>query len=742
MASRPEHPNAALLESATKGFGFLFANDIVAAKEHFGGNEDPFHLMGLGVCSFLEAVLGMETNLVTEASRLLALSETASRKYAKAKTKHPHHLHSKYPPGMEWEILNADAVVLLGLTNALSESYMGYLQCMYALNNAHSKFTKLYKTVFPNGIPETPLLIQDALSPSSSSSSDSPEDFLSSSTLPGSSALAPPTLRNKASFSSLASVSSVSSGISSSAASARNTPPATTPATPTGTLTPTKGSFFSRWIGGGPTSAAAAASEPSLPLHHGHGHAGLGGGHEPGGVVEDLIVSGTAFGFGLFNLVFSLLPKKVQGLVGFLGFHHDRPLALRALSLSASNASKGDVHGVFSGLVLMTYYGVVLLLSGWQADEEGIVTAYEGVIDAVEKRYPEGALWILNRAKILRMTHDPDGAIRVLKDGLRPERTHSFAQADMMLYFELAWTLLAQRRYQEAADAFLKMTELNSWSHATYYFIAAGCYFSLGNKDKTQELLDAIMNLGDMKKVGGKDLPTEVFIKKKLEFYKEKQTRRGGDVAKYVESVKISPAEELAIFWNTHARIDASTAKDHIKEFASLTPRLSISSPELEELSPDSKSRDGHAHSLKSLLLGVCHKTLHSYDAAKKFLEDAVGYHEKGALKVNTWVGGVAIFEWGVSEIREVEWRERQARKSSESSESKSASDGLDTPTAFVEEFWKTEWDQALTSASVKFDKAMSYSPNTVDLSSRLDSRVSMIRDEVKAKRDKLGLKV
>ncbi|KAJ7851273.1 hypothetical protein B0H14DRAFT_2762061 [Mycena olivaceomarginata] len=29
---------------------------------------------------------------------------------------------------------------------------MGYFQCMYALNVAHSKFTKLYKTVFPAGL--------------------------------------------------------------------------------------------------------------------------------------------------------------------------------------------------------------------------------------------------------------------------------------------------------------------------------------------------------------------------------------------------------------------------------------------------------------------------------------------------------------------------------------------------------------------------------------------------------------
>lgn len=129
--------------------------------------------------------------------------------------------------------------------------------------------------------------------------------------------------------------------------------------------------------------------------------------------------------------------------------------------------------------------------------------------------------------------------------------------------FELAWTLLAQREYGEAAPMFLKMTELNSWcvpfvppplhycflptfptflriipfafiptnhgsffwllgpdhgvyrSHGTYYFIAAGCQWSLGQYDEAQKLLDAITGLLDKKKIGGKDLPTEVLIKKK-----------------------------------------------------------------------------------------------------------------------------------------------------------------------------------------------------------------------------------
>lgn len=58
-----EHPNAASLRSATKGFDYLFTNDIAGAREAFKAEESPFHLLGLGVCAFLEAALGMEVRV-------------------------------------------------------------------------------------------------------------------------------------------------------------------------------------------------------------------------------------------------------------------------------------------------------------------------------------------------------------------------------------------------------------------------------------------------------------------------------------------------------------------------------------------------------------------------------------------------------------------------------------------------------------------------------------------------------
>jgi hypothetical protein len=48
----------------------------------------------------------------------------------------------------------------------------------------------------------------------------------------------------------------------------------------------------------------------------------------------------------------------------------------------------------------MTYHGVVLLLSGYQADEAHILRQYKSIVDSVEKRYPQGALWILNRVSL------------------------------------------------------------------------------------------------------------------------------------------------------------------------------------------------------------------------------------------------------------------------------------------------------------------------------------------------------
>ena len=49
-----------LIQNATVGFDHLFSDEITDAKSVFQRHDSSFHLLGLGVCSFLEASLGME----------------------------------------------------------------------------------------------------------------------------------------------------------------------------------------------------------------------------------------------------------------------------------------------------------------------------------------------------------------------------------------------------------------------------------------------------------------------------------------------------------------------------------------------------------------------------------------------------------------------------------------------------------------------------------------------------------
>jgi len=83
----------------------------------------PLHLIGLGATIFLQAALGMEAGVVEEAVKALNEAEAAARAHVKAsKTVKS---FTRYPPGIEWEVIHTDAVVLQGLTHALSETYYG-----------------------------------------------------------------------------------------------------------------------------------------------------------------------------------------------------------------------------------------------------------------------------------------------------------------------------------------------------------------------------------------------------------------------------------------------------------------------------------------------------------------------------------------------------------------------------------------------------------------------------------------
>jgi hypothetical protein len=183
--------------------------------------------------------------------------------------------------------------------------------------------------------------------------------------------------------------------------------------------------------------------------------------------------------------------------------------------------------------------------------------------------------------------------------------------------------------------------------------------------------------------------------------------------------------------WNTHSRINQDIARTHIEDLSKLTPPVSISSQYIPTSSA-SASTDGalvdldtpDEEAIRSLVLGVSHRTLEDFATSRTFFEDAV--KKQPQIKCSTWVSGVVLFELAVLDLKEVEADERAGKLSSETNKGELSHAGA------------KRWEEAIKSAMAKLDKAVSISGNEVDLSSRLDSRVMMLKDEITLKRETL----
>jgi len=127
---------------------------------------------------------------------------------------------------------------------------------------------------------------------------------------------------------------------------------------------------------------------------------------------------------------------------------------------------------------------------------------------------------------------------------------------------------------------------------------------------------------------------------------------------------------------------------------------------------------------LRSLLLGVVHRTIKSYSVARAFLIDAYSYQSK--IENSTWIGGVTMFELAVLELKETEALEPVPRPGQNGT--------------MIRQDIKDKWRRAIQNAIENLDRTMQLATNSTDLSSRLDTRVNMLRDEIMARKEFLGI--
>ena len=203
--------------------------------------------------------------------------------------------------------------------------------------------------------------------------------------------------------------------------------------------------------------------------------------------------------------------------------------------------------------------------------------------------------------------------------------------------------------------------------------------------------------------------------------------------------------------WNNHARVSPAIAQAHIDILTALTPPISVSTaPSLSRIPPTPRTPKSPAaptlptddldtpdeHAVRALLLGIHHRTIKAFGPARGFLEEAVG--SSSTVRVSTWVAGVAAFELAVLDLKEAAAGDR-ARAAE-------ARDVAATPRPQQNGYGNAAqdrrrvWNDAMASASARLDTALGLATSSVDLSSRLDSRIAMLRDEIATKGEMLKL--
>ncbi|KAI9311473.1 hypothetical protein BX666DRAFT_1995478 [Dichotomocladium elegans] len=300
---------------------------------------------------------------------------------------------------------------------------------------------------------------------------------------------------------------------------------------------------------------------------------------------NNTLQSGIFFGIGLFSLIFSLLPPKVNRILNTLGFHSSRPFALNVLQKSYES---NGLYSSLSALTLLIYYTNLTLfihprLSPCSISPESA----RRMLTDMKVRYPNNKIWELLDGKLCKMEGKPRRGVEILRDSRRRRvdlsgrltsklRSNCFSlselgQVQALAVYEMGWGQIFLGDYFQASETFFRLESINNWSRAFYHYIATCCMFANEQYDKASMEFHQIPNILERKRqLGGRLLPNEAFAERKIRRWREKAQRiaietsqhtsisqhQGKDRSSFLDGhilkhvVEVNPLWELIYLWN------------------------------------------------------------------------------------------------------------------------------------------------------------------------------------------------
>ena len=128
----------AVLEDAMVSAGKIMNDDIEGAEEGLKKGSSAFHSLGMGITTFMRSILGFEKDIMTEAANRLTTSETLALAEQR-KAEHHGGFSKIYPPGAEYQLVQAEAQLMGAVLAVLHESLTEGIRGFYKLRKAFAK---------------------------------------------------------------------------------------------------------------------------------------------------------------------------------------------------------------------------------------------------------------------------------------------------------------------------------------------------------------------------------------------------------------------------------------------------------------------------------------------------------------------------------------------------------------------------------------------------------------------------
>ncbi|KAI2609480.1 uncharacterized protein GGS25DRAFT_217928 [Hypoxylon fragiforme] len=543
----------ASMEDAMASTALIMNDDIDGAEEKLRKGDSAFHHLGLSICMFMRSILGFEKAYMVEASNRLYECETIAWNQMKKAQKEAGSSNGAedkiYPPGSEYALVIADAQLMSAIIAVLHESLTEGLKGFYKLRKAFITLDGIMQS-------ETAYLKRKGLH-----SDFSKENIESSS-------------------------SSISGGHGSSndtddtdlefvdadeGHSGTQTPLKYEGHLSKSTDTPEK-RMSKLSINSNSASKPGGTNRPVSPPTRG----GFKSGPDSeifSNTVDSFTHSGVNMCYGSLLLLLSMVPPTFSRLLSIIGFTGDRE---RGINMLWQSSKFDNINGAVAGLMLLSYYNGLLSFADILPSEKdirnGAVIGYpkarcSALIAQMRTRYPESGLWRFEEARVLSISRDLPGSLRLLKSNTKSK----MRQVTALNNFEMALNTMFVHDYPEMRDNFIRCIELNDWSPSLYYYIA-GCAeleiyrnaFHSEKKDetriqlhkkKTNELLRKAPTVAGRKRFLAKPLPFEEFVSRKMQKWEDRSKELGIDL---VDAIGVSPTEEVIYLWNGTKKMQAS----------------------------------------------------------------------------------------------------------------------------------------------------------------------------------------